>query len=130
MSREDDPPAVGHKKPPLHTRFQKGRSGNPSGRRKGEQAKQDYREMVLSRLVPMTIGGKRVKVTAREALYQKLLAMSFDGNLNAMKLLLKDDSLNDNKTDAESSLSYEEREAMISRFIARELKNARGGGDD
>ena len=130
MSREDDPPAVGHKKPPLHTRFQKGRSGNPSGRRKGEQAKQDYREMVLSRLVPMTIGGKRVMVTAREALYQKLLAMSFDGNLNAMKLLLKDDGLNDNKADAESSLSDEEREAMIARFIARELKNARGGGDD
>ena len=130
MSRGDDPPAVGHKKPPLHTRFQKGRSGNPSGRRKGEQAKQDYREMVLSRLVPMTIGGKRVMVTAREALYQKLLAMSFDGNLNAMKLLLKDDGLNDNKADAESSLSDEEREAMIARFIARELKNARGGGDD
>ena len=86
--------------------------------------------MVLSRLVPMTIGGKRVMVTAREALYQKLLAMSFDGNLNAMKLLLKDDGLNDNKADAESSLSDEEREAMIARFIARELKNARGGGDD
>ena len=132
MSREDAPPAVGHKKPPLHTRFQKGRSGNPSGRRKRapEQAKQDYREMVLSRLVPMTIGGKRVMVTAREALYQKLLAMSFDGNLSAMKLLLKDDGLNDNKADAESSLSDEEREAMIARFIARELKNARGGGDD
>lgn len=130
MSREDDPPAVGHKKPPLHTRFQKGRSGNPSGRRKGEQAKQDPREMVLSRLVPMTIGGKRVKVTAREALYQKLLAMSFDGNLNAMKLLLKDDSLNDNKTDAESSLSDAEEEALITRFLARQLKNAKGGGDD
>lgn len=130
MSREDAPPAVGHKKPPLHTRFQKGRSGNPSGRRKGGQAKQDYREMVLSRLVPMTIGGKRVKVTAREALYQKLLAMSFDGNLNAMKLLLKDDSLNDNKTDAESSLSDAEEEALITRFLARQLKNAKGGGDD
>lgn len=130
MSREDDPPAVGHKKPPLHTRFQKGRSGNPSGRRKGEQAKQDYRETVLSRLVPMTIGGKRVKVTAREALYQKLLAMSFDGNLNAMKLLLKDDSLNDNKTDAEPSLSEAEEDALITRFLARQLKNAKGGGDD
>lgn len=132
MSREKDPPAVGHKKPPLHTRFQKGRSGNPSGRRKGApgQAKQDYREMVLSRLVPMTIGGKRVKVTAREALYQKLLAMSFDGNLNAMKLLLKDDCLNDNKTDAESSLSEAEEEALIARFLARQLKNAKGGGDD
>jgi hypothetical protein len=71
-----------------------------------------------------------VKVTAREALYQKLLAMSFDGNLNAMKLLLKDDSLNDNKTDAESSLSDAEEEALITRFLARQLKNAKGGGDD
>lgn len=132
MSREDDPPDVGYKKPPQHSRFQKGRSGNPSGRRKGalEKAKQDYRETVLSRLVPMTIGGKRVKVTAREALYQKLLAMSFEGNLAAMKVLLKGDGINDNKSDAEKALGEAEEEALIARFLARELKKAKGGGDE
>ncbi len=36
MSHTTDQPAVGYKNPPLHSRFQKGRSGNPSGRRKAK----------------------------------------------------------------------------------------------
>jgi hypothetical protein len=32
---QDVPYAVGHKKPPLHTRFPPGQSGNPKGRPKG-----------------------------------------------------------------------------------------------
>ena len=33
----DDDYAVGYKKPPLHTRFKKGQSGNPRGRPKGSK---------------------------------------------------------------------------------------------
>ncbi|MGN6095453.1 MAG: DUF5681 domain-containing protein [Bosea sp. (in: a-proteobacteria)] len=132
MSREDDPPDVGYKKPPQHSRFQKGRSGNPSGRRKAapEQVQLDCREIVLSQLVPMTIGGKRVKVTAREALYQKLLAMSLAGNLRAAALLLKNDGLNDNKPDTDRPLTEAEEEALIERFFARKRSAETGGGDE
>ena len=39
MSREEDEhEAVGYKKPPKHSRFKKGQSGNPSGRRKGRSS--------------------------------------------------------------------------------------------
>ena len=31
------PYAVGYGKPPVHTRFQKGESGNPRGKKKGEK---------------------------------------------------------------------------------------------
>ena len=130
MSREDAPEPVGYKQPPRHSRFPKGRSGNPSGRRKGladKQATQDDREIVLSQLVPMTIGGKRVKITARRAIYQKLLAMSFEGNLRAMALLLKFEGLNDNATGSETPLTNEQEHALIERFLTR---RATGGSDD
>jgi hypothetical protein len=33
--------AVGHKRPPVHTRFKPGQSGNPTGRAKGTKKSQD-----------------------------------------------------------------------------------------
>lgn len=132
MSREEPPKPIGYKNPPQHSRFQKGRSGNPSGRRKGDAklTAQDIRERVLSQPVPMTIGGRRVKVTARQAIYQKLLAMSFEGQLRAISILLKADGLNDNGSapQAEPELTSEEEEALIARFLARRGR-AGGGGD-
>ena len=131
MSREDDPPAVGYKKPPQHSRFRKGRSGNPSGRRKqvSDTDRQLDREVVLSQLVPMTIGGKRVKIPARQAVYQKLLAMSLGGNVSAMALLFKLDMANDNTPEAERPQSEAEEEALIARFLARK-QSAEMGGED
>ena len=131
MSREPEG-SVGYKRPPAHSRFKKGQSGNPSGRpkRAAKVAEHDDREVVLSQRVTTTIGGKRVKITARRALYQKLLAMSFEGNLRAVGLLLKSDGLNDNggaKTSG-AGLTTDEEEALLARFLAREGKRD-GAGD-
>jgi hypothetical protein len=55
--------AVGNKKPPLHSRFKQGKSGNPSGRMKGRTnfdttlLKESYQP------VSATINGKPIKVT-------------------------------------------------------------------
>jgi hypothetical protein len=38
----DEPYKVGNKKPPLHTRFPKGKSGNPGGRPKGSSKNLAY----------------------------------------------------------------------------------------
>ena len=59
----DAPYAVGNKKPPLHTRFKPGKSGNPSGRPKGRC---DFDTTLLKefyRAVPATKNGKPIKVT-------------------------------------------------------------------
>ena len=59
----DAPYAVGNKKPPLHTRFKPGKSGNPSGRPKGRC---DFDTTLLKefyRAVPVTKNGKPIKVT-------------------------------------------------------------------
>jgi hypothetical protein len=37
MDDENEKPAVGYQKPPKHSQFQKGQSGNPAGRAKGSK---------------------------------------------------------------------------------------------
>jgi hypothetical protein len=132
-------PEVGYKRPPQHTRFRKGQSGNPSGKKKARPvAQEDDREAVLSQPLTMTLQGKRVTVTARRALYQRLLAMALDGNLRAMALLLKLDAQNENwkkEAEPEKPEVSESEEALITRFFDRhseagEGDDAQGGGNE
>jgi len=57
------PYAVGNKKPPLHTRFKPGQSGNPSGRPKGSVNFDTTLLKEFHKKVPATINGKPIKVT-------------------------------------------------------------------
>ena len=124
---------VGYKRPPQHTRFRKGQSGNPSGKRKAKPMHQENdREAVLSQRLTMTLQGKRVTVTARQAMYQKLLAMALDGNLRAMALLLKLDPQNENLKPAapDTAEVSEHEEALIARFLQRQADAMDEGGCD
>jgi len=131
MSREDDPPAVGYKKPPQKTRFQKGKSGNPSGRRKSKSssARKDDGQPFLSKKMRATIAGKRVWITKRDLAQERLFAFAMEGNIAAFALLFKLDMANDNMPEAERPLTDEEEEALIERFLARKRATVTGDGD-
>jgi hypothetical protein len=138
MSRETssappDTSEVGYKRPPQHSRFRKGQSGNPSGKRKHKPVSQENdREAVLSQSLTMTLQGKRVTVTARRAVYQKLLAMALDGNLRAMALLLKFEPQNENLQPAEAEMAEvsDNEETLIARFLKRHADAIDEGGSD
>ncbi len=131
MSREDDPPAVGYKKPPQKTRFQKGKSGNPSRRRKSKSssARKDDGQPFLSKKMRATIAGKRVWITKRDLAQERLFAFAMEGNIAAFALLFKLDMANDNMPEAERPLTDEEEEALIERFLARKRATVTGDGD-
>ena len=85
----EDPPyyQVGYKKPPLHSRFKKGRSGNPEGARR--HRRHDQR---LAALLEEALDGRMARprrpVTRREAIVAALVEKSTGGDLRAVKLLL------------------------------------------
>lgn len=87
---EDDPEdgPVGYRNPPRQTRFRKGQSGNPRGRRKGSGVR-SAAEKVLDRKVTATVDGQRRKVPITEALVLQLAQRALAGDLRATRDFLK-----------------------------------------
>lgn len=87
---ETTPPEgpVGYKRPPRHSRFLRGQSGNPRGRRKGSGVR-SAAEKVLDRKVTVTVDGKRQKVPITEALVLQLTQRALAGDSKAIRDVLK-----------------------------------------
>src|SRR5690348_4251697 len=79
---------VGYGKPPRHTRFPKGQSGNPRGRPKGAKNFKILLSEALDEPVAVTENGGRRKVTKREAIVKQLVNQSAIANWRAIKILL------------------------------------------
>ena len=111
---------VGRGKPPKHTRFKPGQSGNPKGRPRGRRnLSTDVRE-ALSMPVVVTEGGKRKKVTLQVGSILKVFEKGLKGDPRALSLIL---SLAARYNDeppppADEPLSAEE-EAILADYVAR-----------
>ena len=84
---------VGYGKPPRHTCFKKGQSGNPRGRPRGSKNLRTLLNEALNELVVVTEEGGRRKITKREAIITQLVNRSASADLRALKILL--DTLRD-----------------------------------
>ena len=80
---------VGFRKPPKEHRWEKGQSGNPTGKRKmrkpgfaGDLSK------ALAEIVPASIDGKPVTLTAKELIAIQLVDQAAKGSRRALKRLL------------------------------------------
>ena len=69
---------LGRGKPPLSTRFQKGRSGDPRGRPRGRYRSIPH-DHVLGRMVTIREGGKEQRITAAEAFLLQLTKKGLEG---------------------------------------------------
>jgi Family of unknown function (DUF5681) len=91
MSEHKRDYAVDHGKPPLHSRFKKGQSGNPRGPRPKNLPA--LLVAALDEKVVVTIDGERREITKREAVATQLVNKSTGANLRATKMLI--DALKD-----------------------------------
>jgi hypothetical protein len=94
QGQKKDPPAnntydVGYGKPPEHTRFRPGQSGNPRGRPKGRKDGMTILIDLLNKKIPLTINGKKTSMTMEEAIYQSILFDSAKGKAAAQRIFLK-----------------------------------------
>ena len=77
---------VGPGRPPLHTRFQKGQSGNPGGR--SAKSLPALLADALNETVVVTIDGRRRTITKREAIVTQTVDKSASADLRATKMLI------------------------------------------
>lgn len=89
---------VGRGKPPKHTQFKKGQSGNPKGRppRKSVKAKSgvtdDFNNAILKeadRLVRISTGGTVTEISTREACIRKLKEIGLKEDVRALEKSLQ-----------------------------------------
>lgn len=80
---------VGYGRPPKHSRFSKGQSGNRQGRPRGRRNIATILAEVLHRKVVVTENGRTRKVPAVEAVLLRLLRKSLDGDPRAIDKLMK-----------------------------------------
>jgi len=80
---------VGYGKPPRHTRFAKGQSGNPRGRPCGAKNFTTLLEEALDEPVTVTENGGRRKVSKRQAIVTQLVNRSATADFRANQAPLR-----------------------------------------
>jgi hypothetical protein len=82
-----DRSAVGYCKPPVHTRFKKGQSGNPKGRRKGQRNVHTVVDEALSQRIKIKEGSRTRSVTKLEAVILTMISAALKGDAKAQASL-------------------------------------------
>ncbi len=80
---------VGPGRPPAHSRFKPGVSGNPKGRPPKQRDLRKLVEKELDRMVSLTEGGRRLKLTKREIIVRMLVNAAARGEDRALATLIK-----------------------------------------
>ena len=80
---------VGYCRPPVHTRFKPGQSGNPSGRVKGSKNLKTLFHQILNEQIPLQDGTQTKKVTKAEALMRRLVIGALKGDSRSLMTLMR-----------------------------------------
>jgi hypothetical protein len=111
---------VGYKRPPAHTRFRPGQSGNPSGR---PRRRLDFEAALLAELAQImpdadrTHGGSKL-----EALVKTLVDSAIAGNARAQSILCSVLTRLGVPDEAESKPLTPDDQALLDEYVGDELK--------
>ncbi len=129
---QSEPPSfeVGYGRPPLHSRFKPGKSGNPKGRTKQSRNMRTIVQQVLNEDMQIREGGRLRRMPAMEALVRTTLTRSFKGDPKALVsliVLLKQSGYGaDRDEPAADLLSGSDYEAIVASYLARNFSSDEG----
>ena len=112
---------VGYGRPPKHTRFRKGQSGNPRGRPKGRRNLASDLADELNERIVVREGERRRTVTKQRGILKTLVAQGLRGNTKSAELVLRFvDRMLIDETDETTGAELDARDvAILERYAAR-----------
>lgn len=124
-------PSVGYGRPPEHTQFKPGQSGNPKGRPRGTVNMATVLERTLREKVNTVENGRRKSISKFEAALKQLTNKAASGDLSALRLLSAlvasaEERTNEANTSSPVHPEIDERvvQGILERF------NINNGGDE
>jgi len=85
---DNDEGKVGYGRPPVHSRFKPGHSGNPKGRPKGQRNLASEIARAMAMPVPVTVNGRRKNVSTMTALVWRVREKALGGDHKSLQLLI------------------------------------------
>ena len=123
---------VGYGKPPAHSRFRKGVSGNPRGRKSGSRNVASLLTEALDARVDVTEKGKRKKKTMLGVIITQLVRKSANADLKATDMVLALEEKHESRAErgrANTSNIYEVNEDDVAVFEAFKTRLSNNGSD-
>ena len=114
---------VGYKRPPEHSRFKPGRSGNPAGRPPGTLNLETDLAQELSERIAVREGDRQLKISKQRAMLKAMVAKALKGDTRAaglvLQLVAKAIGKDEDRTDLPNARLSEDEQAILERFVAR-----------
>ena len=122
QAADREPYAVGYGRPPLHSRFKPGQSGNPKGRAKGSRNLRTILKQVSNEQIQIREGDRTRRMSMMEALVRTTYTRAFKGDPKALAsliLLWRQIGLTESDETTTGVLQGPEYAAIVADFLAR-----------
>jgi hypothetical protein len=119
---EREPYTVGYGRPPLHSRFKPGQSGNPKGRAKGSHNLRTIVKQVSNEQISIREGDRLRRMSRMEALVRTIFIRAFKGDpkaLGSLTVLLRQIGLTESEETTTELVQGAEYAAIVADFLAR-----------
>lgn len=124
---DDGNDSVGYGRPPKHTRFTKGKSGNAKGRPKGSKNLMTLLKNEGSRSVVVTENGEKQRISKNEAVAKKLYMDAMQGKPHAVASVI---SVDQRQAEAPELIRQQKLDEEDEAILAEFFKENRESDDD